>query len=131
MSDAATRGGVLLRVDGALRFVSAFVALRVSAMPRVTPVPGSPPELLGVALYEGVIVPVLALGAARESMIVCHHSGELVGLVGFEVVRVGAFATVSNEPGLVEYDGRPVEQLDLENVYVRVQSSVRSGAWGS
>lgn len=131
MNDAATRGGVLVRVDGAVRFVSAFVALRVAGIPRVTPVPGTPPELLGVALYEGMIVPVLALGASRASMIVCHHAGELVGIVGLDVVHVGSFNTVSNEPALVEYEGKPVEQLDLETIYARVQSSARSGPWGS
>lgn len=131
MNDGATQGGVLLRVEGAIRFLPAFVALRVAPMPRVTPVPGSPPELLGVALYEGMIVPVLGLGAARGGMILCHHSGELVGIVGFELIGVGAFAAASSDPDVVEYEGRPVEPLDLETIYERVQSSARSGPWGS
>jgi hypothetical protein len=50
-------GGIVVRVDGALRFLPAAVALRVAPPPRVTPVPGAPSELLGITIHEGVIVP--------------------------------------------------------------------------
>jgi CheW-like protein len=131
MSDTGRRGGLLLRIDGALRFLPAEAALRVAPRPRVTPVPGAPPELVGVAMHEGVIVPVLAVGSAIGEMIVCRHAGELVGLLGAEIVRGGSFDVVTNLPETVDHEGQRVELLDVAGIYARVQSSARPGRWGS
>ena len=86
MTGVGRVGGLLLLVDGVLRFVPATVALRVASPPRVTPVPGTPATLIGVTLHEGVVVPVISIGSARTEMVVCQHGGELVGLVGGRVV---------------------------------------------
>jgi chemotaxis signal transduction protein len=129
-SDAPRVGGLLLRVDGDLRFAPATVALRVVAPPRVTSVPGAPPALLGVALHEGVVVPVIAIGSARGNMLVCQHAGELVGIVGGEVVRTGSFSRTIGSPDCVQHDGRSVEALDVGGIYAQIQSRARPVRWG-
>ena len=126
---APRRGGILVRIDGALCFVPASLALRIAPPPRITAIPGAPPELLGVAPYEGTIVPVIALGSARREMIVCRHAGELVGLVGGEVVQSGMFDAVAGRMDLVEHEGERAQPIDLPAIYARVQASARPGRW--
>jgi chemotaxis signal transduction protein len=128
--DAARRGGVVVRVEGELRFVAASLAVKVTPAPRVTPVPGAPPELVGIAVHEGQVVPVVAIGSARSEMIVCQHAGELLGIVGGEVVRTGTFDVVVDRPDLVNVAGQHARPLDVAAVYARVQAGVRPGRWG-
>ncbi len=116
------RGGLLLRVDGALSFVPSSVAMHVAPAPRVTPVPSAPPELLGLAFHAGVILPVMAVGAARREMVVCQYAGELVGLVGGEVVKSGWFEVVADRPDAVEHAGERALPLDLAALCARVQA---------
>jgi chemotaxis signal transduction protein len=130
MTGTGKVGGLLVRVDGALRFVPAAIALRIAPPPRVTPVPGAPSELVGVAMHQGVIVPVVAIGSMRGEMIVCEHASELIGLVGGEVVGTGWFDVSAEEPDVVEHEGVRVESLDVTAIYSRVQSSARPGRWG-
>ena len=92
--------------------------------------PGAPAELLGIAMYEGTVIPVIAVGAARAEMVVCQHAGELVGLVGGEVVRSGTFGVVEDRPEVVVVDEARAAQLDVGAFYARVQASVRPGRWG-
>jgi hypothetical protein len=115
------RGGIVLRVDGGLRFVPAAVAVAVAPAPRVTSVPGAPPDLLGVAIHEGTIVPVLAIGAARGEMLVCRHAGELVGLVGGDAVTSGRFPPDGDRGDGVTFDGERAPPLDVAAIYARVQ----------
>ncbi|MGD0528327.1 MAG: hypothetical protein ABSE49_24540 [Polyangiaceae bacterium] len=124
------RGGVVLRVAGELRFVPAPVALRVAAAPRITAVPGAPPELLGIAVHEGAVVPVVSVGDTRGDMVVCQHAGELLGIVGADVVRSGSFDVVADRPELVIVDGEHARPLDIAAVYARIQAGVRPGRWG-
>jgi chemotaxis signal transduction protein len=119
----ARRGGILLRVEGELRFIAAADALRISPPPRITPVPGAPASLLGVTLHEGAVVPVLAVGSARTDMIVCQHAGEVLGLVGAELLRTGTFDGAID--GIV-VDGQRVAALDLAVLYARAHASPRS-----
>lgn len=128
-SKPGRRGGVLLRVDEVLCFIPASVALRVAPPPRVTAVPGSPPELFGITLYEGVIVPVIAIGSGRREMVVCQHAGELVGLVGGRVVQSGSFDLVPGRADRVMHEGQPAQLIDLTTVYGRVLASARPGRW--
>ena len=127
---AARRGGVVLRVDGELCFVPSTLAVRVAPAPRVTAVPGGPPELLGITLHEGSVIPVVAVGAARGEMVVCQHAGELVGLVGGDVVRAGSFDAASEGVDAVVVDGARAHALDVAGLYARVQSGARPGRWG-
>jgi hypothetical protein len=124
-------GGLLLRVRGELRFVPATVALRVAPPPRVTPVPGAPPELAGIALHEGAIVAVVAVGSEVGEMIVCQHAGELLGVVGCEIVQTGLFDAAADRPGMVEHEGETVQPLELAAIYGRIQASARPGRWGA
>ena len=118
---ASRRGAVLLRIEGALRFVPASMVLRVAPSPRVTAVPGGPAELLGITTYEGTVVPVIAIGSARREMVVCQHAGEIVGLLGGEMVRTGTFDVVAGEPDSLEHEGERARIVDVAGAYARVQ----------
>jgi hypothetical protein len=121
MSAAPARpGGVVVRVDGVLRFVPAGSAIRIAPAPEATRVPGAPPELVGIALNEGIILPVVAIGAARREMLVCQHGGDLVGLVGGEVVQTGVFEPAADGSGVM-CQGEIARPLDVGAAYARVQ----------
>jgi hypothetical protein len=62
-------------------------------------------------------------------MVVCHHAGELIGLVGGEVLRSGLFDVARDEPNAVEYAGEVAPTLDLAALYAGIQSAVRPGRW--
>ena len=56
-------------------------------------------------------------------MVVCQHAGELVGLVGGQVVRSGTFDVVAGRPDLVEVDGANVSARSTSpQLYARVQT---------
>jgi chemotaxis signal transduction protein len=99
-------GGVLFRVSERLFFLPAAIATKVLPMPRVARVPGAPAALVGVALVDGEMVPVVAIGdldargsrrppsgerprADNRPMLVCTYMGERVGLVGLQIVATG------------------------------------------
>jgi hypothetical protein len=124
------RGAVLLRVDGALQFLPASTAVHVGPVPRVTPLPGAPPELIGVAIHEGTIVPVVSIGAARAEMVVCQHAGEVLGVIGGQVVRTGLFDVAPGRPEAIVHEGKTAEAVDLTTIYARIQTSSRPGRWG-
>jgi chemotaxis signal transduction protein len=94
----SARGGAVLRVDGALVFLPAATAATVTRLGKVTRVAGAPPEVLGIVMHEGQVVPVVALGRIRDAkpgvtMIVCKYLGEPIGLIGGEVVEAGIVST--------------------------------------
>lgn len=123
--ERARRAGLLLRVEGGLRFVPAAVAVHIAPPPRITPVPGAPPELLGIAQGAGVVVPVLGVGPLRAEMLVCTWGGQLVGVVGGRVVQSGAFEVVPDRPDTVEYRGERAPPLDLSALCARVHANRR------
>ena len=124
------RGGIVLRVAGVLRFVPAPVAMRVAPAPRLTSVPGAPAELVGIAVHEGAVVPVIAVGETRGDMVVCQHAGELVGIIGGDLVSTGMFDVAPGRPDVVLVEGEPAEPLDIAVVYAKVQAATRPGRWG-
>ena len=125
------RGGLVLRVAGELRFLPASLAVRVVRAPRVTSVPGAPPELVGIAVHEGAGGARWSRsGEARGDMVVCQHAGELVGIIGGEVVRTGTFDVAPDRPDVVMLEGERAPPLDIATVYARVQAGVRPGRWG-
>jgi hypothetical protein len=124
-------GALLLRVGDEGRYVPASVALRVVPTPPVTRVPGGPPELVGVALYEGVVVPVLAIGAARGDMVVCACDGELVALVGSDGFETGIFEASGEWPEVVEHAGLRFSALDVAGLYASVARTVGREPWAS
>jgi len=140
-------GGVLFRVAEQLHFLPATIAIKVLPMPGVARVPGAPAELVGVALVEGGMIPVVAIGdldarasrrpralsrspedarpaAARpradnRPMLVCTYLGELVGLVGLEVVATGRFD--SSDPSNIEHAGVRATPFDVGAVFGRLR----------
>ena len=112
--------GIVLRIDGALAFVPADVALKVVLVPKITRVAGAPPELLGIALHEGQSVPVVSIGAARKTMVICMHAGEPIGLVGGEVVSAGLLG-----------EHEVSKPLDIGAIYARLQASSWTAALGA
>ncbi len=116
----------MLDDGGHLYFVPAHVADRVAPMPDVARVPGTHADLIGIALYEGTILPVVAIGTARSSMLVISYLGEPIGIVGADVVSSGAFEA-AGDGASVRHDGRIAKPLDLAGIYARLQSSSWAG----
>jgi hypothetical protein len=120
---AARLRGLVVRLDEELRFVPASVAVQVAAVPRMTAVTAAPPQLLGIALFSGVVIPVLSVGTARSEMIVCQCTGELVGIVGLRVVEVGVFDVVGERPERVACGGEIAALLDVPAFCAGVQAA--------
>src|ERR1700692_3060729 len=99
--------------------------MRIAPAPRMTSVPGAPPELVGIVVHEGAVVPVVAVGEARGDMVVCQHAGELLGIIGGEVVRTGSFDVAPDRPDLVLVDGEPARPLAIATVYGGLQAGNR------
>jgi hypothetical protein len=132
-SPASSRGGLVFRVsdDGSRRrsfFLSADVAIKLVPRPQVARLPGAPPGLLGLALSDGAIVPILELGPDHATMILCLHRGEPLGLVGAEDIQSGVFP--ADEAGGVNVDGETIRPLDLEEMYARVHGVTWGTSWG-
>jgi hypothetical protein len=125
----AKRGGVLVRLDGVLHFVPASVAVAIAPAPQITRVPGAPETLLGAALHDGEVVPVIALGAAREAMLVCTYLGEKIGLMGARIEATGVYEPERGAPDTVRYHGETARTLDIAALYARVQGEGWAGRW--
>ncbi len=123
-----------MRVDGALQFVPAAVALAITPAPEITRVPGAPQALLGAALHDGDVVPVVGIGTAdgqerRGAMLVCSYLGEKVGLLGATIVSTGLFEADPVVADAVRVDGETARALDLAALYARVQGEGWAGRW--
>jgi chemotaxis signal transduction protein len=129
-------GGVLFRVAEQLYFLPASIASKVLPMPGVARVPGAPVELVGVALVEGEMVPVVAIGdldargsrrpppadrprADNRPMLVCTYLGERVGLVGLTIVATGRFESADGEK--VSHEGVEAVVFDVGEVFSRLR----------
>lgn len=129
-------GGVLFRVAEQLHFLPATIASKVLPMPGVARVPGAPAELVGVALVEGEMVPVVALGdldtrgsrrlspnerarADNRPMLLCSYLGERVGLVGLEIIATGRFESSDSET--ITHGGALAELFDVGAVFSRLR----------
>jgi hypothetical protein len=121
-------GALVFRVGDDARFIPASIALRVAAAPPVTRVPGAPPQLLGIALYEGVVVPVLSVGPARGDMVVCTCDGELVALLGGEGFETGVFETEDLSPDVL-HAGRRFALLDVPGLCASVEKAAHREPW--
>ena len=130
----------MFRVGEQVYFLPEATAFKVLPMPDVARVPGGPEELVGVALVEGEMIPVVAVGpletrssrrsssgfsdgAASRPMLVCTYLGERVGLVGLEIIATGRF-----ESGLsdhVVHGGANAPFFDIGAVVGRL----REGRW--
>ncbi|MEO8874775.1 MAG: hypothetical protein ABI461_04235 [Polyangiaceae bacterium] len=118
MSEA--RGGVLLRIDGALHFIDAADAIAIEYAPRIERVAGAPDEIAGITAYRGGIIAVIALSSLPvTAMLVVRHANEMVGLVGVEIVATGTFTDEEAAP------------LDIAALHARVHGGAWAGRWGS
>ncbi len=119
------RGGVLVRHEGALRFLPASVVVRIAPRPTISRVPGAPKSLLGVAYTGGEVVPVVSIADSNEGtpLIVCRYLGEPVGIVGCEVVETGSFDADPSAEGAVVARGEPARSLDLAATFASLQSA--------
>src|SRR4051794_21804531 len=120
-------GGVVFRVAESRYFLPATTASKVLPMPGVARVPGAPEDLVGVALVEGEMVPVVDIGYAdtpsrravmptrprtdNRPMLVCTSQGERIGLVGLEVVASGLFDAA--DAATVVFEGLPAPLFDV------------------
>jgi hypothetical protein len=129
MPSDVKRGGVVMRLDGAMCFVPASVAVAITPTPQIARVPGAPEALLGAALHEGEVVPVIALGPARTSMLVCTYLGEKIGLLGAHVEATGLFEADPDAPDSVRHAGGTARALDLAAIYARIQGDGWAGRW--
>jgi hypothetical protein len=127
-SGAPRLGGVLLRVSEALVYVRAADAVRLAPIPSITRVPGAPEGLLGVALHEGEIFPVVSIGEDRQSMVVCAYAGSLLGVVGGSVVATGMFDAAPDGVSVL-HEGETATALDLARVYARTSPPSWGGRW--
>jgi purine-binding chemotaxis protein CheW len=109
--------------------------LEVADLGDIAPVPGSPPEILGVRNLRGQVIPVidlatmLGLSGGESSRVVVAESGELrAGLVVDAVLDVGEMPPASEQVesdyllGAFLIDGELVGALDLDAVLEPVET---------
>lgn len=107
--------------------------LEVADLGEIAPVPGSPPEVLGIRNLRGQVIPVIGLATLlglcgdQPSRVVVAESGELrAGLVVDEVVDVGELPPAAEQVesayllGAILVDGELVGALDLDAVLAPV-----------
>lgn len=113
-----TRAGVVVRLNGELRFLSAQSVRRFVPPPAISDVSGTG---LTMALVDGQVLAIIAVGPRGSALTVCEVAGELVGLLGPEPQEVGFFAA---EGAGVSFHGQSAPALDVAEL-------VRSSARGS
>ena len=135
-------GGVLFRIAGELWFLPASIAMKVMPIPEMAAVPGGPPELRGVALVDGNMIPVVdafeeplerlersatpgdGAPVGEQAMLVCAVLGETLGLVGIDVVATGRFEP-GESVGEVKLGDEMARTFDVAALVARV----REGRW--
>jgi len=101
------RAGLLVRAGGELGFVPAATARSIVPLPPTSPVANTP---LQMALVNGRVVPVVALGSPTSVLVLCELDDEPIGFSGLEIADVGSFE--ATERGVL-VAGRRVPELDL------------------
>lgn len=122
-------GGLMMRLEALPVFLPASIVVEVAPCPRVTRVPGAPPGLLGIALHEGRILPVFSVGSHAGPLVVCNYQGELVGLLGGEIVHAGLFDDADVGPDSVKHRGERAVVLDLAPIYAQIRGVSWAGRW--
>lgn len=119
-------GGVVFRRDEShLAFLPATIAMKVMPLPSIARVPGGPPELRGVAHVDGDMIAIVTAGTmTSDAMLVCAVLGELVGLVGIELVASGKFEAA--DAGDVKIGSETARAFDVATLIAKV----REGRWG-
>lgn len=117
---SGTQGGVVFRVERELFFLPATVAQRVVPVPQIGRIPGAPPDLCGLALVEGEMIPVVALAERRTAMLVVQYLGERLGIVGVDVIATGRFETQHDH---LVYRDEHARLFDVSAVVARVRDT--------
>lgn len=142
MSDdtGAVQGGVVFRRGAERFFLPATTAAKILPLPALTRVPGGPPELTGITLAFGEVLPVVDLSergkaapvtsrttregeeSGTRAMLVCHHLGDRVAITGVEIVATGFFESTGET---VRFEGEALPVFDI----AAVVATLREGRW--
>lgn len=114
----SSQGGVVFRVGEELFFLPATVAQRVAPVPQIGRIPSAPPDLCGLALVEGEMIPIVALSGSRTAMLVVTYLGDRLGLVGVDIVATGRFETQHDH---VVHRAEHARLFDVAAVVARVR----------
>jgi hypothetical protein len=110
------RAGAIVQLADELRFLPAQAVRRFVPPPTLSDVSGTG---LTMALVDGHVLPVIAVGPRGASLTICEVAGEQVGLIGADPVDVGFFD--ADGAGVV-FRGRRVSALDVAEL---VRASAR------
>jgi hypothetical protein len=113
-----SRAGVVVRLSGELRFLPAHFVRRFVPVPTLSDVAGTG---LTMALVDGQVLAIIAVGARGSALTVCEVGSELVGLIGADPEAVGFFEADGNG---VSFQGVRAAALDVAEL---VRTSVRRG----
>jgi len=113
------RAGVVVRLNGELRFLSAQAVRRFVPLPLLSDVAGTG---LTMALVDGQVLAIIAVGARGAALTVCDVGGEQVGLIGADPEAVGFFEADGSG---VSFHGQRAAALDVAEL---VRASVRGGS---
>ncbi|RYZ03221.1 MAG: hypothetical protein EOO73_28465 [Myxococcales bacterium] len=114
------RAGVVVRLNGELRFLSAQSVRRFVPLPVLSDVAGTG---LTMALVDGQVLPIIAVGPRGSALTVCEVGAELVGLIGADPEAVGFFE--ADGSGAM-FHGQRAAALDVAEL---VRASVRRGGF--
>jgi hypothetical protein len=103
----SNRAGVIVRLGGELRFLSAHLVRRFVPPPTLSDVAGTG---LTMALVDGQVLAIIPVGPRGSALTVCEVGGELVGLLGADPEAVGFFET---SPEGVSFQGTSAADLDV------------------
>ena len=110
------RAGVIVRLKGEPRFLSAHLVRRFVPPPTLSDVAGTG---LTMALVDGQVLAIIAVGPRGSALTVCEVGGELVGLLGADPEAVGFFEP--DDAG-VTFGGQSAPDLDVAEL---VRASAR------
>jgi hypothetical protein len=113
------RAGVVVRLQNELRFLSAEYVRRFVPPPHLSDVAGTG---LRMALLDGQVLAIIAVGPRGSALTVCEVGGELVGLLGADPEAVGFFEADGSG---VSFHGQRARALDVAEL---VRASVRGVA---
>jgi len=110
------RAGVIVRLTGEPWFLSAHLVRRFVPPPTLSDVAGTG---LTMALVDGQVLAIIAVGPRGSALTVCEVGGELVGLLGADPEEVGFFEP---DGAGVSFRGRVALDLDVAEL---VRASAR------
>lgn len=110
------RAGVIVRLRGEPRFLAAHWVRRFVPPPTLSDVAGTG---LTMALVDGQVLAIIAVGPRGSALTVCEVAGELIGLLGADPEAVGFFEA---DPFGVSFQGKPALELDVAEL---VRASAR------